>query len=88
MFRLIFGISLFVLFTMHGGWAGFGCALAIIGVLGFAFPPQARAKPMVEQEKPGSWEKVEQARRGREIDPTRPSDDHPMLLTNEVRRRR
>ena len=39
----------------------------------------------LEREDSRTWEKVETARRGSEVDPTRP-DEHPLLLTRQVRR--
>jgi hypothetical protein len=86
--RLGFVISLLTLFTLTGGWPGLFCAVIVLGALGVCFPPRARAelRPADPQDK--RWERCEPARKGREADPTRPSDEHPMLLTNEVRRRR
>jgi hypothetical protein len=57
-----------------------------LGIIGICFPPRQRETPL-EAPREYEWEKIDRARRGSDNDPTRP-DDHPLLLTHEIKRRR
>lgn len=86
MIRALFVISLFAVSAYFGGWMGAYGALIICGLLGAIFPARARVRE-TSYEDDRVWEKVEPARRGSDVDPTRP-DDHPLMLTREISRRR
>ena len=87
MIRLGFAISLCVGMGLWQGLPGLGLAWLILAVLGLCMPARRREEGMPSETDDKMWEKVETARKGSSIDPTRP-DDHPLLLTNEIRRRR
>lgn len=90
MSRLAIVILVLLFGWILGGWTGvlcFGLLLGFIGALiGPPKPREGRTEAYSGQET-WEWEKVDRARRGSDNDPTRP-DDHPLLLTHEIRRRR
>lgn len=86
MIRVLFVISLLAAGAWYGGWWGAYGALFVCGLLGAIFPARARVRE-ASYEDDRVWEKVEPARRGSDVDPTRP-DDHPLMLTREISRRR
>lgn len=86
MLRIALGISIFAVCWCIGGSAGLGFALFLLALLGVILPPPVR-RERLPRDLGHRWEKIEPARRGSEIDPTRP-DDHPLMLTNEIKRRR
>jgi hypothetical protein len=86
MIRFPIGITVVVFFTVVNGWWGLALGLFIVAVFGCILPPYSHFKQTyndVEDEM--KWEKIEPARKGASVDPTRP-DDHPLMLTHEVRR--
>lgn len=87
MLRLIFGISVLVTFTVYGGWPGLLTAMFTLGIIGVFLPRREKAVLPTELFPRVDWEKVDHARRGSEADPTRPQEN-PLLITNEIRRRR
>lgn len=89
MSRLVIVILVLILGWVLGGWTGVLCfALALGGIGALIGPPKPReAFTEPQGQDTWEWEKVDRARRGSDIDPTRP-DDHPLLLTHEIRRRR
>lgn len=83
--RIIRTITLLTLGLILGGWWGMFGALLIVGFLGFLHP---YSKPLHGAGSESDAEvTVEQARRGANLhgDPTRPDDEHPFLLTHEIR---
>jgi hypothetical protein len=89
MIRIAVAFSILVVGYVWGDWIGVYAALIICGLLGALFPyrTQVERELMPSDEDRTMWEKIEPARKGRSADPTRP-DDHPLLLTNEVKGRR
>jgi hypothetical protein len=86
--RVLVVISLLIFGAVFYGWIGALGALIICGLLGAALPAPARERISDVSDERG-WEKVERARKGSNVDPTRPDDDdHPLMLTNVVRRKR
>jgi hypothetical protein len=87
MFRLATVIVTLSFGFVVGGWYGLLYMALVVGFIGAVVgPPKLTGDdptPMQEWE----WEKVDRARRGESADPTRP-DDHPLLLTHEIKRRR
>jgi hypothetical protein len=84
--RWIIVLAVCALGMIWGSWTGLlAVCLFILLPLGIFFPyrePRQAASPDSE-----IWEKVDTARRGSEYDPTRP-DEHPLLLTHEMKGRR
>lgn len=86
MLRLMIVISVLASGWFLGGSTGLLAALILMGMVGAMIgPPKAVEKP-VEAPATWEWEKVDRARRGSDMDATRP-DDHPLLLTSVVRKR-
>ncbi len=86
MIRLAIVISVLGFGYWWGDWYGMSLLGAGLALLGVVMPPKAPETP-VEAPQTWEWEKVDRAKRGSDADPTRP-DEHPLLLTNTVRRRR
>lgn len=87
MIRVAIAISLFTVAFVWGGWYGVFTMAFVLTIIGLIFPPRPRRREL-EAAPEWEWEKVDRARRGSNADPTRPDDDHPLLLTHEIRRKR
>lgn len=71
------------------GWVGVFTALLLLGILGAVFPYRPKPEAVLEAQE-SFYDRTDTARRGSLADPTRPQpgDDHPLLLTHEIKRRR
>jgi hypothetical protein len=89
MIRAVFVITVLAVCSYYDGWTGAYSALIICGLLGALFPGHRRVREEPSGHDEKMWEKVEPARRGRSTDPTWPDDnEHPLMLTNVISRRR
>jgi len=79
---------------IFGGPSGLYCMLIVTGIIAAIIGPGQRVSPSsdlgVYEAQERLYERIDHARRGSHVDPTRPGydDDHPLLLTNEFRRTR
>lgn len=87
MLRLLIVISVLGVAFVCSGWYAFFAAAISIGIIGAIVGPSKRRSESLSPEREWEWERVDRARRGESADPTRP-DDHPLLLTHEIKRRR
>lgn len=74
-------------FGALNGVPGVFLGILIVAVLGAFLPLRPIERDFLSDTDDPKWEKIEPARKGRNADPTRP-DDHPLMLTREVRRRK
>lgn len=85
---MIVTISALAFGAVGYGWWGMMLAGLLLAVLGCMLPykgsPDSRLS-LLERIEEQRWEKIDHARRG---DPTRPDEDHPLLITHEIKSRR
>lgn len=70
-----------------GGWTGVYAVFIILALIGAVLP--YRMKPeQVEEIQDRQMLQIDRAKRGSSVDPTRPQawEEHPLLLTHEIRR--